>query len=238
MMTEEKHNKKRLSEIQERLDRATPGPWMWDVNSASRNARLVTTHSGKHYVMKFQRWGAQMAAPSFQVFDKYEGPVTERGSQGMKRADKLLKSHPGKDHHIGYDDYIDHPDAELIAHAPDDIAWLISEVHRLQGIVDSQGAKNCNCNETGCKGALMSDDSCMTGEAAAIDGLDFAQETKNMICGADDISCFINCPIYASCYSAFYINGDAEASAIEKWAAGNPDYLTRFKKGDIKHVYK
>lgn len=82
--------------------------------------------------MGFERWGAQSAAPKFQVYDRYEGDLRERGSHGMVRADLLLKSMPGKEHHVGYDDYIDHPDAELIAHAYQDIQELLEYINELE----------------------------------------------------------------------------------------------------------
>ena len=124
--------KEKLDEIKSRLKAATPGPWEWDVNSGVKIARLMTTHSGRYYVMGFKRWGPQNAIPEFQVYDKYEGDVRERGSHGMVRADKLLKSMPGKEHHEGYDDYISHPDADLIANAPSDIQVLLDYIEELE----------------------------------------------------------------------------------------------------------
>lgn len=96
-------------------EKATPGPWMWDLRECNHQCLLTTTHSGKYYVMGFQRWGLQDALPSFQVYDRYEGDVKERGSRGMVRAEKLSKSYPGKEHHYGFDNFIDHPDARYIA---------------------------------------------------------------------------------------------------------------------------
>jgi len=113
--------KEKMDAIKSRLKAATPGPWEWDVNSACKIARLLTTHSGRYYVMQFARWGTQNAIPMFQVYDRYEGDVRERGSHGMVRADKLLKPHLGLEHHRGFDEDIAHPDAVLIANAPSDI---------------------------------------------------------------------------------------------------------------------
>jgi hypothetical protein len=131
-------NKEKLNKIKSRLKAATPGPWEWDVNSACKIAMLMTTHSGRYYVMGFERWGPQSAAPKFQIYDKYEGDVRERGSHGMARADKLLKSMPGKEHHQGYDDYIDHPDADLIANATADIQALLEYIEELEGKVNNE----------------------------------------------------------------------------------------------------
>jgi len=120
-----------LEAIEARCNAATPGPWEWDVNSVSKIVHLRTVHSGRYYVMGFKRFGTKGAAPTFQVYEKHEGPLQERGSKGMFRADDLAKSYPGKEHHEGYDDYIDHPDAEFIAHSKQDVASLIAEVKRL-----------------------------------------------------------------------------------------------------------
>jgi hypothetical protein len=113
--------KEKLNEIKSRLRAATPGPWEWDVNSVHKIVNLMTTHSGRLYVMGFVRWGTNGAAPTFQT-DKY-----------MVRADKLLKSMPGKEHHQGYDDYIDHPDADLITNAPTDIQALLEYIEEIEG---------------------------------------------------------------------------------------------------------
>ena len=127
-------NKEKLDEIRARLNAATPGPWEWDVNSMIKEAHLRTAHSGRYYVMGFVRWGMHSALPEFQVYDKYEGEaVSERGSQGMVRADKLIKTMPGKEHHRGFDDYISHPDADLIANAPGDIKALLNYIDELEG---------------------------------------------------------------------------------------------------------
>lgn len=107
---------KELAEKVKEIDeKATPGPWMWDLRECNHQCLLTTTHSGKYYVMGFQRWGLQDALPSFQVYDRYDGPMKDRGSHGMVRADKLSKSYPGQEHHRGFDNFIDHPDARYIA---------------------------------------------------------------------------------------------------------------------------
>lgn len=113
-------------------EKATPGPWMWDMRTAHHTCQLVTAHSGQYYVMQFSRWGMQDACPEFQRFQRYSGPVTERGGLGMVRADKMAKSYPGKEHHKGFDDYIDHPDAVFIAASRALVTELIEAVTVLQ----------------------------------------------------------------------------------------------------------
>jgi len=117
--------KEHREETRKRCDAATPGPWVWDVHSHSKTVHLRTDHSGHYYVMGFARWGTQGAAPTFQVYRKYEGPLYERGSIGVFRADNFTKSFPGKEHHVGWNDYIDHPDAEFIAHSIQDVSALL-----------------------------------------------------------------------------------------------------------------
>jgi len=58
-------NKEELNKIKTRCAKATPGPWEWNVNSACKIVMLKTTHSGGYYVMGFERWGLQGAAPKF-----------------------------------------------------------------------------------------------------------------------------------------------------------------------------
>ena len=107
--------KELIEKAKEIDEKATPGPWMWDLNECIHQCKLTTTHSGKYYVMGFNRWGLQSALPSFQVYDRYEGPLEGRGSHGMVRADEMSRSYPGKVHHQGFDNFIDHPDARYIA---------------------------------------------------------------------------------------------------------------------------
>lgn len=123
---------KKLIERAKALDmRATPGPWKWDLRKNCRDVKIVTDHSGQYYVMTFERWGMQGAAPSFQVYDRYEGPVRERGSHGMRRADTMAKSYPGKEHHVGFDDYPDHPDARFIVASRQLVPELTAAVEKL-----------------------------------------------------------------------------------------------------------
>lgn len=117
---------------------ATPGPWMWDMRSKGRIAQITTAHSGRYYVMGFERWGLQDACPSFQVYDRYEGPVTERGSQGMVRADKLARPKPNMEHRFGYDDDIDHPDARFMIISRTAVPRMRGEIERLKALVEQE----------------------------------------------------------------------------------------------------
>ena len=139
--------KEEREEIRARLEKATPGPWVWDVNSHNNIVHLRTDHSGWYYVMGFARWGTQRAAPTFQLYEKDTGPLRERRSKGMFRADKLTKSFPGKEHHEGWDDYIDHPDAEFIAHSIQDVSALLKALEEAEREIGSlKNAKQEDAN--------------------------------------------------------------------------------------------
>jgi len=78
--------------------------------------------------MGFERWGFQQAQPIFQEYEKYDGSVQERKSKGMIKAIELSKWNQT---YRSDDGWIDHPDAELIAHSQDDISFLLSEIKRV-----------------------------------------------------------------------------------------------------------
>lgn len=123
-----------IQEIKDRESKATPGPWKWYVNEHCKSIRLVTNHSGQYYVMGFERWGMQGAQPIFQVYERYDGDVRDRGSKGMRKAIELSKWNQAYRHDDGW---IEHPDAELIAHAPEDIRALLAYVTELETALEA-----------------------------------------------------------------------------------------------------
>lgn len=136
-----------LEPIRKRAEAATPGPWRWFGNAKARTIYLATTHSGRRFVMRFARWGAQSAQPMFQRY-------APDGSFGlMVKAKELLKFEvPYRKDISG----IDNPDAEFIAHAREDVPALIAEVEQLRALVgrmewrdDSRGIPVCGvCRST------------------------------------------------------------------------------------------
>lgn len=121
-----------LSEIKARWAKAQKGPWMWDVNMAIHQVHLTTAHSGRIFILGFRRWGMQSAQPLFQ--DYKHGIV-----KPLKRWVKARFAH-----HPDFDMDIDHPDAQAIASAPSDVAWLVQECERLRQ--ENERLKNCaNC---------------------------------------------------------------------------------------------
>jgi hypothetical protein len=97
----------------------TPGPWRWFGNR-SGGVYLATAHSGRKYVMGFQRYGMNGAQPTFRADDimhpASELVTFEVGDQiarGFKQA--------AKDESVYRSDVsgIDCADARLIAAAPE-----------------------------------------------------------------------------------------------------------------------
>jgi hypothetical protein len=121
---------------------ATPGPWRWYGNTETRTVYLATAHSGRYHVLGFRRWGMRGAQPEFQIYDRYEGPVRDRGSHGMV-AFADLEARAGADRGPGFDvavpryrhDFVGvgHPDAALIEHGWEDLRAAFAEVDRLAG---------------------------------------------------------------------------------------------------------
>ena len=95
--------------------RFTPGPWGW-FGSPSTNFYLATNHSGRQYVMAFDRMGMRSAQPVFQ-------PVK---GEGMRKASELCifevcrDATSAKDPRVYRRDVVGFraPDAHLIAAAP------------------------------------------------------------------------------------------------------------------------
>lgn len=79
----------------------TPGPWAWET-TPSGEVRLQTPDRGKLYVMGFARKGMQGAQPRFSLWG--DGARERRG---------------GIMHNFAEAGGADHPDARLIAAAPD-----------------------------------------------------------------------------------------------------------------------
>ena len=123
-----------IEPIRARLAAATPGPWEWFGNTKTYQCHLSTVHGGRRHVMNFWRWGMSQAQPSFQVS---LGPPVQVGSGYMVKLSEMAAECPslGPKFEVEYRrDFvgIGHPDAELIARAPTDIAALLAEVDRLR----------------------------------------------------------------------------------------------------------
>jgi hypothetical protein len=128
----------KLSEIKEREQKATKGPWKWDLNFKGKCLYLKSCVRCGEYVMDFVRWGMNGATARFRSLGL------------MTRAFEFGSSIPGQEHNSSWLQTIEHPDAKFIEHAREDVSWLISEVEHLrklvlrdrEGKVVTQGAMN------------------------------------------------------------------------------------------------
>lgn len=102
----------------------TPGPWRWEVNRSHKSVKLCGGPPKRGFgrydltVMDFRRFGMTGAAPVFWFwdYDEYVGKPC--------RADELALAVEGREHHADWFANIDHPDARLIASAPELLAAL------------------------------------------------------------------------------------------------------------------
>lgn len=110
----------------------TAGPWRWEVN---RKSQIVSMCGGEpagrfdKTVLDFVRWGMSRAAPRFWFWKD-----SRHWSEEPKRADALAQAVSGREHHADWFADVDHPDARLIALAPE----LASAVRALSAQVASQ----------------------------------------------------------------------------------------------------
>jgi len=118
-----------LEAIRARRAAASRGPWHWTGNTDTHQLRLsnwIPGH-GRCTVMDFTRWGMQDARPRFTDGDRFmvHPQTVYQVAPAATRRD---------DPRVYRGDIIDirHPDAQLIAHAPQDIDDLLAEVDRLR----------------------------------------------------------------------------------------------------------
>jgi hypothetical protein len=140
--------------IKARHAASTPGPWDWFGSTDADTVDLATTHSGREWIISFRRYGMRSAGPVFRgQFRRFTIP------EGRSPVREVLKRHvryevlgyrtraeagiaPDADRsnsRLYREDWrgIDHPDADLIAHAPVDIGMLLAEVERLRALPPS-----------------------------------------------------------------------------------------------------
>jgi len=93
--------------------KGTPGPWRWELNEKYKDVSISGgIPAFDLLVMSFVRYGMKDAAPTFSR--RFESDSNE-----MVRVDQFAKEVKGREHHSGWFKTIDHPDANLIAAAPD-----------------------------------------------------------------------------------------------------------------------
>lgn len=97
----------------------TPGPWRWEVNRAHKSVKLCGGPPNQGFgkydltVLGFKRYGIQGAAPEFWDWN------LEKLYGTPYRADALAVAVEGREHHAEWFADINHPDARLIAAAPE-----------------------------------------------------------------------------------------------------------------------
>ena len=94
----------------------TPGPWRWEYNAAHKSVHLVGGRPQYDLtVMDFSRWGMGGAVPRFR----------DTAVDGMDLMDRLcdkpdwIAPATGREHHKHWFQLVTHPDARLMAAAPE-----------------------------------------------------------------------------------------------------------------------
>lgn len=97
--------------------RHSSGPWRWELNVSDKSVRLCGgVPRFDLTVVDFVRWGMGSAAPRFRE--------DVDGMNIMRRCDDHGEVFAGREHHAKWFQGIDHPDARLIASAPEMLALL------------------------------------------------------------------------------------------------------------------
>ena len=91
----------------------TPSPWRWEFNEKSKEINLVGGRVRYDLtVMDFVRYGMGGAQPRFNIDHGYD-------LQLMHKASEMGVIVKGREHHANWFKDINHPDAKLIAAAPE-----------------------------------------------------------------------------------------------------------------------
>jgi hypothetical protein len=125
----------------------TPGPWRWEVNRKHKTVQLCGGPPKRGFgrydltVLSFRRYGMNGAAPVFWNWDM------ERYVGKPERADELAIHVNGREHHADWFADVDHPDARLIAAAPELLEALCKAIKWLAVTDDPRCTKDLHAAE-------------------------------------------------------------------------------------------
>lgn len=107
----------------------TPRPerWQWTLNEMHKSIELQSVNGTRRTILKPQRWGFNGATVYFN-----DGYI-------LKPAVEFATIIPGHEHHAAFFKTIDHPDAALIAAAPDLLNACELTLHRLEAVHMADG---------------------------------------------------------------------------------------------------
>lgn len=114
----------------------TRGPWGWF--GTDHGVYLATKHSGRRFVMGFRRFGMNGAQPTFQIEKKGMIPASdlvqfEVGNKAVRGFSEAKKDGTVYRYDVTA---IDHPDARLIAAAPDLLEVVRDIVSDCEGVIN------------------------------------------------------------------------------------------------------
>jgi hypothetical protein len=124
--------------LRELVNAATPGPWGW-FGHRGGDMYLATPKGGRRFVMTFKRKGMRGAEPSFQVYTDRSGEPWEWDGLMTPATDLAVQEVEYRDDIIG----IDHPDARLIALAPELAVLLADAMDALRKFLAMQHDPYC-----------------------------------------------------------------------------------------------
>jgi hypothetical protein len=113
----------------------TPGPWRWEFNSTHKSVELCGgTPAFDKTVMDFTRWGMSGASPRF-MGDDGGFRILHR----LQDRKDWIAAFSGREHHQHWFATVTHPDARLIAAAPE----LLSALQVAEMALRERGLRAC-----------------------------------------------------------------------------------------------